>query len=207
MKLLQRLLVGLGTMLLLALSLQLVAPKAVHAVVSTLVTVANTAANPVPVHSVDSAPLVQTFQASGSCFLDSFSPNLPVACRAGNVLLVPLGMTAVVQDISGNCRSFTYDGNPAPPPAQIDVFVSGQVVDTGDLELNTVFQNATTLGGATTTTYVFGRQVTLYIPSSATAQSAINFSTVPAAATSCSVNLAGYYIPNNVTSNPINPLS
>jgi hypothetical protein len=49
MRILQRFLMGLGTVLLLALSLQLVAPKAVHAVVSTLVTVANTASNPVPV--------------------------------------------------------------------------------------------------------------------------------------------------------------
>jgi hypothetical protein len=49
MKLLQRFLMGLGTVLLLVVSLQLFAPKAVHAVVTTLVTVANTAANPVPV--------------------------------------------------------------------------------------------------------------------------------------------------------------
>jgi hypothetical protein len=49
MKRLQCFLMGLGTVLLLAVSLQLFAPKAVHAVVSTLVTVANTAANPVPV--------------------------------------------------------------------------------------------------------------------------------------------------------------
>jgi hypothetical protein len=49
MKLLQRFLMGLGTVLLLAVSLQLFVPKTVHAVVTTLVTVANTAANPVPV--------------------------------------------------------------------------------------------------------------------------------------------------------------
>jgi hypothetical protein len=49
MKLLQRFLMGLGTVLLLVVSLQLFAPKAVHAVVTTLVTVANTAASPVPV--------------------------------------------------------------------------------------------------------------------------------------------------------------
>jgi hypothetical protein len=49
MKLLQRCVMGLGTVLLLAVSLQLFVPKAVHAVVTTLVTVANTAANPVPV--------------------------------------------------------------------------------------------------------------------------------------------------------------
>jgi hypothetical protein len=55
MKILQRFLMGLGTVLLLALSLQLVAPKAVHAVVSTLVTVANTASNPIPVEQTKQA--------------------------------------------------------------------------------------------------------------------------------------------------------
>jgi hypothetical protein len=49
MKFLQRCVMGLGTVLLLAVSLQLFVPKAVHAVVTALVTVANTAANPVPV--------------------------------------------------------------------------------------------------------------------------------------------------------------
>jgi hypothetical protein len=48
MKTFKRFLMGLGTVLLLAVSLQLFAPKAVHAIVSTLVTVANTSANPVP---------------------------------------------------------------------------------------------------------------------------------------------------------------
>jgi hypothetical protein len=52
MELLKRCLMGLGTILLLALSLQLFAPKTVHAVVSTLVTVANTSSNPVPTTSV-----------------------------------------------------------------------------------------------------------------------------------------------------------
>jgi hypothetical protein len=45
-------LIGLGTVLLLAVSLQLFAPKAVHAVVSTLVTIANSTSNPVPTQQV-----------------------------------------------------------------------------------------------------------------------------------------------------------
>lgn len=48
MKILHRFLMGIGSLLLLAVSLPLFAPKAVHALVSTLVTVANTTANPVP---------------------------------------------------------------------------------------------------------------------------------------------------------------
>jgi hypothetical protein len=48
MRLLQRFMMGLGTALLIAVSLPLLAPKAVHAVVSAFVTIANTTANPVP---------------------------------------------------------------------------------------------------------------------------------------------------------------
>jgi len=51
MRFLQRFLIGLGAILVLAISPQLVAPKSVHAVVSTLVTIANTSTNPVPVDS------------------------------------------------------------------------------------------------------------------------------------------------------------
>jgi hypothetical protein len=46
---LKKITMGLGSMVLAALLLALTAPKTVHAVVTTLVTVANTAANPVPV--------------------------------------------------------------------------------------------------------------------------------------------------------------
>jgi len=45
-------LVGIGGLAALALLMTLAAPKAVHGIVSTLVTVSNTAANPVPTHQV-----------------------------------------------------------------------------------------------------------------------------------------------------------
>ena len=60
MKTLQRFLMGLGSLLLLAVALQLFVPKAAHAVVSTLVTVANTPSNPVyTTDAVNSENLLQ----------------------------------------------------------------------------------------------------------------------------------------------------
>lgn len=61
MKVLRRIVVGLAGVVLVASALELVAPKAVQAVVSTLVTVSNTSANPVPNLNVDE-PAAQPFQ-------------------------------------------------------------------------------------------------------------------------------------------------
>ncbi len=52
---LKRIAMGVGGVVIVALLLALVAPKAVHAIVSTLVTVANTSSNPVPVENVKQA--------------------------------------------------------------------------------------------------------------------------------------------------------
>jgi hypothetical protein len=51
-KWMRKALIGIGGLAILALLMALAAPKAVHAIVSTLVTVSNTAANPVPTHEV-----------------------------------------------------------------------------------------------------------------------------------------------------------
>ncbi len=110
MKILPRLLWGLGTVLLLALTLQLCAPPAVHAVVSTLVTVANTAANPVGSRNVDN-PATYPYSANlcigfngGHC-----DPSTP------QVFVVPANTSTglpvkrlVLQAVSGSCQ-----GDPA----------------------------------------------------------------------------------------------
>jgi hypothetical protein len=109
MKILQRFLMGLGTVLLLALSLQLVAPKAVHAVVSTLVTVANTATNPVASRNVDN-PATYPFSANLCINVNSFcDPSL------SQVFVVPAATSTgvqvkrlVLQGVSGDCQ-----GDPA----------------------------------------------------------------------------------------------
>jgi hypothetical protein len=109
MKILQRFLIGIGTVLLLALSLQLVAPKAVHAVVSTLVTLANTSANPVASRNVDNAA-TYPFSANLCINVNSFcDPSL------SQVFVVPATTSTggpvkrlVLQGASGNCQ-----GDPA----------------------------------------------------------------------------------------------
>jgi hypothetical protein len=53
MDVVRRIVVGIAGVVLVALALELFAPKAVHAVVSTLVTVSNTSGNPVPTMAVD----------------------------------------------------------------------------------------------------------------------------------------------------------
>ncbi len=196
MKFLQRFLMGLGTILLLALALQLVAPKAVHAVVSTLVTVANTATNPVPVHSVDSPAPLQTFEVVQACA----ATNVGDLCSS-SLLDVPLGMTAVVQDVSGLCESPTPNGAaPTPPGPIISVaatrggFLLGALVLPASLQTNT----------QTVTAYVFGRQTTFYAASSATSQANIYYILgIQNPNTNCPIHIVGYYIPNNVT-DPVN---
>jgi hypothetical protein len=190
MKLLQRFLMGLGTALLLAVSLQFFAPKAVHAVVSTLVTVANTAANPVPMHSVDTPPLLQTFSGLADC-----SAPAQQVCTS-TLGVVPSGMTAVIQDVSGTCSANNLNGTPAPPPGSLQIFSIGAFTG-GTLILNSVFQSAS----STQTEYVFGRQTTFYLPSSNLGQATIEFTVTSPASIGCQVNIQGYYIPSNVKAN------
>jgi hypothetical protein len=103
MKIFKRFLMGIGTVVLLALSLQLVAPKAVHAVVSTLVTVANTPTNPVPTREVDnpadypfSAPLC--FGSSDFCGGAQAVVYVPTVTTTG----LPI-KRLVIETVTGTC--------------------------------------------------------------------------------------------------------
>jgi hypothetical protein len=107
MKLFKRILIGFGTILLLALSLQLVAPKAVHAVVSTLVTVANTSANPVPVAQAKTNYINLAFNTSTQGY-DELLPNGTTAA-----FVLPAGEKLVITDISWEV---ICEGNPFGGP-------------------------------------------------------------------------------------------
>ena len=97
MSVLRRIAMGMGGTVVVALVIGLAAPKTVRAVVSTLVTVANTSANPVPTQAMDN-PALQHFEVSASC-------TTVVSCANDTVILnVPVGMTAVVQDVSADCQ-------------------------------------------------------------------------------------------------------
>jgi hypothetical protein len=99
---LKRAVTGLGGILALAMLLQLAAPRAVHAVVSALVTVANTSANPVPTQAADNparqAIVLNTFVDLPSGILDGESK---FDGPPGGSYTVPAGQRLVIETISG----------------------------------------------------------------------------------------------------------
>ncbi len=101
---LKRIAMGIGGVVVAAMLLAVAAPKAVHAIVSTLVTIANTPSNPVPTLSVDN-PAKTPFFATAT-WKDANSDQ----CLAEHFLAIPPGMTAVVQDVSGYCRVQDNEG-------------------------------------------------------------------------------------------------
>jgi hypothetical protein len=92
---LRKVLVGLGSIVAVALVLTLAAPKTVRAIVSTLVTVSNTASNPVPTVSTDAST---AFVEQGNCA--AFVSN---QCAA-SLYTVAAGQIAVIDSISGVCE-------------------------------------------------------------------------------------------------------
>lgn len=95
MNLLRRVMMAVGSITVVALVMALVAPKATRAVVSTLVTVVNTAANPVLGQDVDNparAPFAAECSAPGPA-----SALATPACT----ILAPVGKRLVIENISG----------------------------------------------------------------------------------------------------------
>ncbi|HEV2617490.1 MAG TPA: hypothetical protein VGU63_12870 [Candidatus Acidoferrales bacterium] len=90
MNALQRIAMGIGGTVAVALVFSLAAPKTVHAVVSALVTVANTAANPVPVSNVNE-PALEAYQ--DFCKADLSSGTGDCAFQT-----IPAGKRLVIQD-------------------------------------------------------------------------------------------------------------
>lgn len=95
MNVVRRILVGLGSIVVVALVLALASPKTVHAIVSTLVTVSNTASNPVPTVSTDAST---AFVEQGGCA--SFYLN---TCTSP-MYTVGAGQIAVIDSVSGVCQ-------------------------------------------------------------------------------------------------------
>ena len=153
------------------------------------VTVANTSANPVPTQSVDN-PVLQAFQATDSCVFNSTT-----ICQSQSLPLVPLGMTAVVQNASGHCD---LSGSvPAPLEVLLSNF-SSQANNFGQVTLPTALQATGGSGGLTT--YAFGGQTTLYGISTSTFQSGFHFLVFEGANTTgtCNFSISGYYVKNGL---------
>ena len=203
MNVLRRIAMAIGGTAVVALVIGLVAPKTVHAVVSALVTVANTSANPVPVQSVDNHAM-HAFQEAAAC-----TSAANVSCQAQGLFPVPLGMTAVVQDVSGLCNfnpSPTTTGF-APPPTSVAIeainsaatpITPGNPNGVAAVELQAVFQGTFR---SLNTFYTFGRPVTLYAASPSAgpqATFAIFVGTPENFSADCGFNISGYYVKNGL---------
>jgi hypothetical protein len=203
MNVLRRIAMGIGGTLVVALVMGLAAPKTAYAVLAALVTVTNTASNPVPVQSVDDHAL-RAFQESTTC-----TSGVSVSCQAQGLLPVPLGMTAVVQDVSGLCNfnpSATTSGfAPLPTSVALESINSAATAITADnpnrvvaVQLQAVFQGTIR---SLNTHYSFGRPVTLYAASpSAGPQATLTFfvETPENFSADCGVNVSGYYVKNGL---------
>jgi|SRR5579872_2811866 len=203
MNVLRRIAMAIGGTVLVALILALAVPRTAHAVLSALVTVVNTPTNPVPVQSVDDHAL-HAFQWAARCTSD-----VNANCQAQGLFPVPLGMTAVVQDVSGLCNfnpsSTTSGAAPPPTSVAIEAVNSAATPSTSDnpngvaaVELQAVFQGTFR---SLNTFYTFGRPVTLYAASpSAGPQATFVIFVEPAEnfSATCGFNISGYYVKNGL---------
>ncbi|MHB8486116.1 MAG: hypothetical protein ACYDCM_10365 [Candidatus Acidiferrales bacterium] len=204
MNVLRRIAMAIGGTVAVALVIGLAAPKTVHALVSALVTVANTTSNPVPVQSVDN-PALQPFNATGTC-------SFQIPCAVAQILVVPVGLTAVVQDVSGTCSLESVNTTPPVPPngiqltstSALNVFPDGQIDLTPAL-FQTQIVTQTVPGTSFTinravSSFGFGRRATLYAASTSGAQGSFGFSESDPNAfgtiARCDVNISGYYVKN-----------
>jgi hypothetical protein len=112
----------IGGVTIAAFLLTLAAPKAVHAIVSTLVTVSNTAANPVPIRAADN-PARQAVLLTASLELPDGQASDRTALLDSNLaqFTVPAGQRLVVDSVSGNA------GTPSgQTPTQIAIMGNSQ---------------------------------------------------------------------------------
>ncbi|MGA2813468.1 MAG: hypothetical protein ABSG16_18865 [Candidatus Acidiferrum sp.] len=177
MKHLQRFLMGLGTVVLLAVSLQLAAPKAVHAVVSTLVTIANTPSNPVyTTDAVNSENLLQV-----TCAM-SFASSNGSDISNKNCYTVPAGQRALIEQVDGICSTQT-----GTAIANVNLYVDPQTQH----QLPLTLEN----GSTDLNFYTFSVPSHYYSAVNATFMTYAGAS--PGAAANCYVNVSGRLMPAN----------
>lgn len=121
MNVLRRIAMGIGGTVVIALVIGLAAPKTVHALVSALVTVANTSSNPVPVSNVNE-PALEAYQ-------DFCRADLSVGTGC-NFQTVPAGKRLVIQD-----ADISLAAAPGVKPYYVTLFtplaLNGSVVTVG----------------------------------------------------------------------------
>jgi hypothetical protein len=189
----RRALVFAGGIAVIAGAAQLFAPQTVHGLVSALVTVNNTASNPVPVSGSVAAvnatsggvtqPLIvhedsrgsdQPFSLALSC--TNFSNG---DCTPGTLIAPPIGKALAINDVSGRC-------------------VAGAGADGGELRLTLAsgtsihipFTSSFSLSGQT---YLyFGRTVSAVVGPTETASLVAEFEVEPYS--SCDLTVSGYAV-------------
>lgn len=107
MRFVNRFLMGVGSVVLLAMLLAVAAPKATHALVATLVQVSNTTANPVPNKDVDNpdrAAVVDLY-----CVAPGLAGYTYVECDTTSSFTVPAGQRLILEQLDAQCT--TPEGN------------------------------------------------------------------------------------------------
>ena len=186
---LKRIAMAIGGVVVAALLLALVAPKAVHAIVSTLVTVANTSSNPVPARDVDNSA---NFPFSGQiCVGDpTFCQGVPEEFRVPAVTSTGINVKRlVVETTSGVCTDLVGGTNLIagvglsvyPPPTD----------NTGDFSNQVLLPAISTKPGFA----VFGGPIRLYASPGATITQGESGVTTQFAKGGCFQWVTGYLVP------------
>ncbi len=110
----KKLLITLGSVALTAMLISLGAPKAVHAIVATLVQVANTTANPAVTLDADKATRIpyQSSSQGTDDFTGLSCDGVDSNCDFSGISGVPAGYRLVMENISAYL--YVSSGNPAP---------------------------------------------------------------------------------------------
>jgi hypothetical protein len=173
----KRITMGLGSIVLAGLLLALTAPKTVHAVVSTLVTVANTPSNPVyTTDAVNSENLLQV-----TCVLPDTSIDAGEVSNK-NCYTVPPGQRALIEQVDGICSTQT-----GTAIANVSLYVDSKTQH----QLPLTLEN----GSTDLNFYTFSVPSHYYSDVNATFMSYAGAST--GAAANCYVNVSGRLMPAN----------
>jgi hypothetical protein len=158
--LLKRMITVIGGVAIAALLLSLAAPKTVQAVVSTLVTVANTTTNPVPTKATDNparqAVVLNVFVGAGDGEQGGFGPM--ISPETGAAYTVPAGQRLVVESVTGIAEM-----GGGETPFTVNITFDSNVVPSSS-EPPTIFLVPTFSGTASgTSSFSFASSVTTYI--------------------------------------------
>lgn len=182
MNVIRKIMMGLGGVVVVALVLALALPKTVHAIVSTLVTVSNTPANPVSTLAADAAT---AFVAEGTCSL--FTGVFSNDCHVSLIYTVPSGQIAVIDSLTGYCQLSSGSGEEAVVFLLSYNSPSGSAVQTF-IAPNPVFQFP---GGQASTG---GQNLRTYAGAGAISVDGFTGNAELSATDSCSFTLSGHLV-------------